>query len=135
MCVSITNKTGGPLLLDKPDGTSVQVGISSFFRISLGLCGVSNFPDGFARVSAQIGWIRENACEIVGDLCPTVSPSVSPSKSKAAKSKSKSMKTDSKADKTPKNPTATGQQSDSASQIMPFPYSELSEGSLSMSMW
>ena len=88
-----------------------------------------NVPDVFARVSAQINWITDTACDEVGDLCPAVSPSKDKPDSKANKKpKADKKPTDSKADK-------TGQQSDSASQIiMPFPYSELSEGSLSMSM-
>jgi len=123
--------SGGPLLLDRLDGTSVQVGLLS--SGSLG-CGELNVPDVFARVSAQINWITDTACDEVGDLCPAVSPTVSPSKDKPDSKANKK----SKADKTPKKPKAdkTGQQSDSASQIiMPFPYSELSDSSLSMSMW
>ena len=50
--------------------------LSHKYQISLG-CDDLNFPDGFARVSAQIDWIRETACDKVEDLCPQ-SPSVSP---------------------------------------------------------
>ena len=81
------SSTGGPLLFDRPDGTTIQVGITGYGPPG---CSILNFPDVKSRVSAQIDWIRKNACSEVGDLCPMSKSGKSSTSSKSGKSSTSS---------------------------------------------
>ena len=50
--------SGGPLVVPRSesDDTAIVIGISSFVY---GNCGRENVEDVFARVSAQLGWIKD----------------------------------------------------------------------------
>jgi V8-like Glu-specific endopeptidase len=82
LCAYTENKgvcygdSGGPLMLENHDGTSVQVGIVDFVPETTASNGtvelycIGDKADAFVRVSEVNDWITKTVCEEVGELCP-----------------------------------------------------------------
>ena len=59
--------SGGPMMLASDEGDPIQVGITSW---GYG-CAKPNFPTVYTRVSFYADWIKEMACALTGEFCPT----------------------------------------------------------------
>jgi len=61
--------SGGPMMLasEEGEGDPIQVGITSW---GYG-CAKPNFPTVYTRVSYYADWIKEMACALTGEFCPT----------------------------------------------------------------
>ena len=70
--------SGGPLVISNGTAPAIQVGIVSWGNP---VCPES-FPTVYTRVSDYVDWIRDTACKVVGELCPSSSES---GKSKCSK--------------------------------------------------